>query len=224
MNDASLSGPPAGDHGIDEALAYCISHAEREGISLQETLGRLGPASFCFVSLLLSVPFIQPFSLGPYTFASGVTFMVAGWQMLRGHPAPNLPSAMGRIRIHGRGWLAALHFCQRILAFCRKFTRPRLTHWVNGKAGEKLIGWFVFTGGALLTIPMANLPFNNTLPALMILFAAIAWLERDGLMLIVSLFWGLLTLVYFVAVAKLAWFIVVQGFQWVKSHLPAGIF
>ena len=166
MNDASVSGPPAGDHGIDEALAYCISHAEREGISLQETLGRLGPASFCFVSLLLSVPFIQPFSLGPYTFASGLTFM----------------------------------------------------------AGEKLVGWFVFTGGALLTIPMANLPFNNTLPALMILFAAIAWLERDGLMLIVSLFWGLLTLVYFATVAKLVWFLFAQAFHWIKSLLPPGIF
>ena len=71
---------------------------------------------------------------------------------------------------------------------------------------------------------MANLPFNNTLPALMILFAAIAWLERDGLMLIVSLFWGLLTLVYFATVAKLVWFLFAQAFHWIKSLLPPGIF
>jgi hypothetical protein len=35
----------------------------------------------------------------------------------------------------------------------------------------------------------------------MIVFACIGWLERDGLMAIVSLAWGVATFLYFIAVA-----------------------
>ncbi len=34
----------------------------------------------------------------------------------------------------------------------------------------------------------------------MVLFAAIAWLEKDGLMIFISLAWGVLTLLYFLIV------------------------
>jgi hypothetical protein len=35
----------------------------------------------------------------------------------------------------------------------------------------------------------------------MIIFACIGWLERDGIMIILSLFLGIVTLLYFAAVA-----------------------
>ncbi|MEI6339034.1 MAG: hypothetical protein WCQ57_10690, partial [Verrucomicrobiota bacterium] len=40
---------------VDEALEDCLRHAAAEGITLQEAMERLGPASFCFVSLLLAI-------------------------------------------------------------------------------------------------------------------------------------------------------------------------
>lgn len=211
--------PP--DSGIDQALEYCIARAETDGIPIEEALARLGPASFCFVCLLLCIPFIQPLPLGPYTMASGITFIAAGWQMSRGHPIPRLPQAMRQARLHGKGWLAVLRFCQRLLAFCRRFTRPRLQHWVNGDAGTRFIGRLILTGGILLAIPVANLPFNNTLPALMILFAVIAWLERDGLMIFISFFWGALTLVYFTVIIVALVFFGDKVFTWIKSLWPA---
>ncbi len=225
--DPSTPSPPAGDHGLDEALNDCITWARGDGISLQEALARIGPASFCFVCILLAIPFLQPLPLGPYTMASGITFMAAGWQMARGHATPTLPAVMRKSRIHGGGWVKVLHFFQRLLRVCRKFTRPRLEHWVTGPNGTRRTGWLIFTGGLLLALPMANLPFNNSLPALMIIFAAVAWIERDGLMIIVSLAWGVLTMVYFALVAKLLWVLLIKGFgllmeafHWIKSHLP----
>ncbi len=205
---------------IDQALEYCISHAEREGIPLEEALARLGPASFCFVCLLLAIPFIQPLPLGPYTMASGITFIAAGWQMSRGHAAPRLPEKMRGVRIHGKAWLAVLRVCQKLLTVCRKFTRPRQQTWVIGEAGTRFVGRLVFIGGALLAIPVANLPFNNTLPALMILFAVIAWLEKDGWMIFISLFFGLLTLLYFIAVVIALIFFGDKVLGWMKSLWP----
>lgn len=211
------SAPAAqADRSIDEALAYCIAHAEGDGITLRETLERLGPASFCFVCLLLCVPFLQPMSLGPLTMASGITFLLCGWQMARGQKTPVLPRAMRDTRLHGKVWVGILKVCQRTLKLCRKFCRPRLQGWVTGKTGEIIVGWMILTGGFLFAIPMANLPFNNTFPALMVLFAAIAWLERDGAMLVVSLFWCAVTLVYFAVVGATAWLLCSQAFAWLK--------
>jgi len=214
MTDAE---PCPGAASLDQALTDCIRHAEGEGTSLQDVLEHLGPASFCFVCVLLSVPFIQPFSLGPYTMASGVAFIAAGWQMMGGRETPLLPSRMRQLRIHGKVWVALLNICRRTVNFCRRFCRPRFEHWVTGKRGERVVGGMILAGGILLTIPMANLPLNNTFPALMILFAALAWLERDGLMLAVSAFWCAVTLVYFCLVGATAWMITSHVFAWFKG-------
>lgn len=223
MSSSSLPDLPQ-DASIDQALEYCIARAEMDGIPLEEALSRLGPASFCFVCLLLAIPFIQPLPLGPYTMASGITFIAAGWQMSRGHGTPKLPEKMRGVRIHGKGWLAVLRVCQRLLGVCRKFTRPRQQAWVTGEAGTRFVGRLVFIGGALLAIPVANLPFNNTLPALMILFAVIAWLERDGWMIFISLFFGLLTILYFIAVIIALVFFGDKVFGWIKSLWPVAQF
>ena len=200
---------------IDRALDDCLAHATAEGILLGEMLDRLGRSSFCFAALLLAVPFIQPFSLGPFTMMSAIAQMIIGWQMGTGKEKPALPRASARLMIHGKGWVGVLRFCKRLLAFCRKFTRDRKSSWVSGSKGERLVGWLIFAGGALIAVPAANLPFNNTLPALMVVFACIGWLERDGVMIIVSLAWGAATLLYFAAVLAALYFFGAQVWAWV---------
>lgn len=209
-----MTSDPLPEKGIDDALLYCIGRAEGDGLPLQEALDRLGPASFCFVCLLLSVPFLQPFSLGPLTMASGITFMAAGWQMTRRGGVVQLPKVMQATRLQGKGWVTILRLCEKTLRFCRRFTRPRLQSWVLGSFGERFVGWLLLIGGFLLAIPFANLPLNNTFPALMILFAAIAWLERDGLMIVISLFWGVVTLAYFATFGSLAYYLCCQAWSW----------
>jgi len=220
MAPTSENAEPAADRSIDAALAACITQAEADGIGLEETLEKLGPASFCFVCLLLALPFLQPVPLGPYTLASGVTFIAAGWQMMHGRRSPLLPAAMRQIRLHGKGWITTLKMCQRTLSLGRKITRRRHEVWVTGRAGEKLVGWLILVGGLLLVVPVANLPFNNTFPALMILFASLAWLERDGLMVIFSLISGVLSAAYFIGVGLLLWFFGAQVFAWFRSLVP----
>lgn len=205
---------------IDAALAGCIARAESDGIALEEALENLGPASFCFVCMLLAMPFLQPIPLGPYSMASGITFIACGWQMAHGRQVPLLPKAMQNAHLHGKGWVAALKLCQRVLRFGRKITRRRREAAVSGRAGERLVGWLILGGGALLAIPVANLPFNNMFPALMILCASLAWLERDGLMVIFSLIFGILSVAYFVVVGLLLWIFGAQIFAWMKTLFP----
>jgi hypothetical protein len=199
-----------------ERLAEEIRSTE-SGVCLGKVTSELGQAAFCFIALLLAVPFFQPISLGPLTMASGGIFMVVGWQMGRGWTFLHLPEKARNWHLRGKGWLRVLEFCRRILVWLSRWTRPRLLSWVDGPAGSRRIGWMIFIGGALLAIPFANMPLNNTFPALMIFFAAVAWLERDGLMVLVSLFWGFVTLLYF---AVAGWILFKFGtglLQWVQG-------
>ncbi|MGF1679227.1 MAG: exopolysaccharide biosynthesis protein [Candidatus Methylacidiphilales bacterium] len=205
---------------VKSALRDCIEHARGDGITLGAMLVSLGQAGFCFAALLLAVPFIQPFSLGPFTMIGGITFTVLGWQMGRGRPYPSLPQAALDLRLHGKGWVRVLEFCEILLVFCRRFTRIRKEHWVSGQWGERFVGWLIFTGGLLLAMPMANLPFNNTLPALMIVFACLGWLERDGLMVFVSIAWGVATILYFAAVAVAFIFFGAKMIEWISGWWP----
>ena len=164
--------------------------------------------------MLLAVPFIQPLPLGPLTTICGVTFMALGWQMARGRNSPALPKSAGGLRIHGQFWLKVISFMRRILAICQRFTRERLGSWVQGKRGSQTVGILILVGGALLAMPMANLPLNNFFPALMIFFAALAWIERDGLMLVLSAVWGGVTILYFAAVGAVLWFFGAKALSW----------
>lgn len=207
--------------GFDEALTHCADHAAGEGILLSDALEKIGPNAFCFASILLAVPFIQPVPLGPLTTICGATFIVLGWQMARGHHKPVLPKSAGGLRIHGKFWLGVIAFTRRLLAFTRKFSRERSGHWVEGERGRRTVGWLIFTGGALLAMPMANLPLNNFFPALMIFSAALAWLERDGLMVIISVVWGGLTILYFAAVGAVLWFFGSKALDWLIPSAAA---
>jgi hypothetical protein len=199
---------------IDHVLSDCADRAAGEGILLSDTLDQIGPNGFCFASILLAIPFIQPIPLGPLTMICGVTFIALGWQMACGKNSPAVPKSAGRLRIHGQFWVGVISFTRRVLSFCRRFTRERLQHWVEGRRGQKIVGSLILAGGALLAMPMANLPLNNFFPALMIFFAALAWIERDGLMVILSLAWGGVTVLYFAAVGAALWFFGTKAIDW----------
>jgi hypothetical protein len=213
-----MSDNPHEQKNFHEILSDLADLAAGEGILLSEALNRIGPHAFCFAAVLLSIPFIQPVPLGPLTQVCGVTFIALGWQMARGRNSPVLPKSAGGLRIHGHFWIAVVGFTKRILSICQRFTRERFSRWVVGKRGRRLVGGLIFTGGALLALPVANLPLNNFFPALMIFFAALAWIERDGLMLILSLAWGGLTVMYFAAVGVALWFF---GAKAIDSMMPA---
>ncbi|MDZ4789387.1 MAG: exopolysaccharide biosynthesis protein [Blastochloris sp.] len=205
---------------VDTALHDCLAHASSAGVTLDTMLERLGRAGFCFAALLLSVPFVQPLSLGPLNMIGGLTFMMIGWQLAAGREKPNLPKTARELKIQGKGWVGALKFCLRILGFCRRFTRVRCETWVTGTHGDRVVGWLILSGGLLLAVPMASLPLNNSLPALMILFACVGWLERDGLMVIVSLVWGVATLIYFTLVGLALFFFGTKVFSWIGALWP----
>jgi hypothetical protein len=180
--------------------------AKQRPVTIGELIDSLDEAAYAFIAIILVLPFMQPFPLGPLSVAGGLTFAVLGLQLLRGHEAPVLPTRIRSLALHEKILRLMIKVGLKIIDICRKITRPRMQYLVSGKTGRQVSGWILLAGGLLMAIPFPiPLPFNNTLPGLAILFYCIGELEDDGLMVFFSLFWLVLTVLYFTAYFVSIW-------------------
>jgi hypothetical protein len=180
-----------------------VDRAAAGDLSLGDVLDEVQEASYAFICIVLCLPFLQPFSLGPLAVAGGLTFALLGWQCLAGHHAPVLPRRVRAAVLQQHIWELLLRTCIRILGWCAHITAPRFEGWVTGLRGHRVLGAILLGAGLLMALPFFGLPFNNALPALAIFFVCLGQLERDGLMIFVSLGFIALTLIYFTVVLGL---------------------
>jgi hypothetical protein len=226
MNSTQFASPPAGvSHPgqryaqLIAVLEACVAEAKTGDLSLDEILDRLGEASYSLIFILLSLPFLQPIALGPLSTVGGLNFAALGWQLLRGQQTPWLPDRVRGMTPSGRLWRTMLKICLFVIRLCERFTRPRWQSWVTGQFGERLCGSIVVAAGLLMAIPVPGVPLSNALPVLAILFIAIALLEQDGAMLLIALFWLLVTLLYFGVLAYAIAFLGEQALGWLSLPL-----
>lgn len=201
-------------------LEQCVDRAEHSPLSLGEALDSLKTSAFALSAVLLCLPFLQPLTLGPLSSAGGLVLASLGWQLLRGRERMWLPTRIYEIKPSTKLWERLLGLCRWLIGFLAKVTRERLVHWVDGRFGERLCGGLIALGGVLLVIPVPILPFNNTLPALAMLCAAIALLERDGLMVVASVFWIVATVAYFAAFFYALYFLGGEAVEWFTGWVP----
>ncbi len=204
-----------------QVLENCVDKAEHAPLSLGETLINLKTSALALSTVLLCLPFLQPLTLGPLSSLGGLVLTSLGWQLFQGRQVMWLPAKIYAYKPTPKIWEKLLGLCRWLIKVLAKITRERLVSWVDGRRGERLCGMLVLIGGVLLVIPAPILPFNNTLPALGMLFAAIALLERDGLMVLVSIFFLIATVAYFGAFFYALYFLGVNATDWVKPLIPS---
>lgn len=189
-----------------KTLQQFAEQAKHKSLTLGEALDTLDEAGYAFIAIILVLPFLQPLPLGPITVLGGVAFATLGWQLFHGHESPVLPEKLRALEFSENTWQILTKVCLKILGFCRKFTKPRHLSLVNGVRGQKIGGFILLAGGALMAIPFGVLPLNNMLPGLAILFYCIGELEDDGLMFYIAFFWLIVTVIYFGAFFFMLWY------------------
>jgi hypothetical protein len=189
-----------------KTLQQFAEQAKHKPLTLGEALDSLDEAGYAFIAIILVLPFLQPLPLGPITVMAGVAFATLGWQLFHGHESPVLPEKLRALEFSEHTWQILTKVCLKILGFCRKFTKPRHQSLVNGKRGQKVGGFILLAGGALMAIPFGVLPLNNMLPGLAILFYCIGELEDDGIMFYIAFFWLIFTVIYFGAFFFMLWY------------------
>ena len=205
-----------------QALEACSKEAREENLTLGEAFDRLGEASFSFIGIVLCLPFLQPISLGPLSTVGGLTFAALGYQLARQHSTPWLPDKIRASAPSAKAWERIIALLRGIMRFCGRFTKRRQTHLVTGRKGAQIVGGLMAIGGLLMAIPFFGIPFNNTLPALVIIAACIGELEDDGGFIFVALALLVVTVLYFLLIFWAVFFVGEHALQFLDGMRGIG--
>lgn len=168
-----------------EHLGTILRTAEGPRVTVAWLMAALGERSFGLTLLLMALVALIP-------GASTVIGLLIAWpaiQMILGHRAPVLPGFFARREISVAKLDRAIRILVPRLRWVEKAVRPR---WHAGfRATRRLTGILMLLVGITLISPF---PFSHVIPAIVIMLMALAYLEEDGIALIVSLFAALVSI------------------------------
>ena len=171
--------------------------------TLDWVMGSLRKRSFGIVMLLLGLAAMAP----GVSVAAGLLLMIPACQLILGHAVPVFPRRIASRPIPTRRIEALLRHAIPVLGHLEKAIHPR---WqMPLEPTGRAVGVIVLILSAVLVfIPI---PMSNIAPALVIVLISLAWLEEDGLQLVVAMLAG----VFIAALASAAMWGMVRGAEWV---------
>ena len=180
-----------GEAGTDDA--------EKESQpSLGDLVDALDERAFGLLLLILALPCCIPLLWGIPQIVALPMLATAG-QIAGGREHPWLPGALANRRFDARYLQGKVRGVRRYIGWAERFAKPRLTALTEG-IGLRVVG-------ALLMIPCASilvpLPSTNTAPGIGVAVASVGLLERDGLLVLLGLLFGLAWVVFLVTITIL---------------------
>jgi hypothetical protein len=168
--------------------------APKDHFTLAWVLSRLDSQSFGLVLFLLGIAAIVP---GISMFA-GLLLVISAGQMIVGRSAPFFPRWIAVRPLPARPVDGIVIRTIAALRFIEKAIYPR---WpMPAETTKRIVGLAVMILSVrLLVVP---LPLSNIVPALVIALISLAYLESDGLSLLISLIAGLTILVIDLEIAQ----------------------
>ena len=122
---------------------------------------------------------------------AGILLLLASFQMMRGQSKLTFPNRLATRELPKRPVDAVVRRAIPILACIESAIYPRLP--TPPQATKRFVGAAIFILSARLLL--TPFPLSNLLPAVLIAFISLAYLEQDGLLLIVALVAGSLLLI-----------------------------
>ncbi|WP_242217681.1 exopolysaccharide biosynthesis protein [Shinella zoogloeoides] len=192
------------DRKTSELLEDIIHSIKGEHITLRDLLAMMGESGLLLLCAFLSLPFLFPVSIpGVSTvFGAGIVLISAAITLNR---LPWLPAKVADRRLESGKLRPVL---ERGVTFLRKidrFFKPRMGALTTGAVMNRVNGLVLMGAGLLLMAPLGLIPFSNTLPGVAILLLAAGISQRDGLVVLGGYVMVVLTIVYFAALAYLAY-------------------
>ena len=162
-------------------------------------MASLRKRSFGMIMLLLSLAAVVP----GISIVAGLLLMIPAFQMIAGRPAPVFPRRIANHQLPTRHLVALVPRAVPLLRYLERIIHPR---WHTPlEATKRLVGVVVVILDALIVL--APIPLTNVVPALVIALISLAYLEEDGLLLLMAL----LAAIAVLAVASVAVWETVRG-------------
>lgn len=178
-------------------------------VSVGWLIEQLGPRSFGLILFIMAVIAFVPGA----SFIVGVLIAWPAIQMILGHDVAVLPRVIARRQIAVDRLNRAIAFVAPKLRWVERFVRPR---WPTPfQTTKRLTGLIMLLLGLTIISPV---PFSQYLPAIAVMLLALAYLEEDGVALLVALITALVSL----AVTAATVWGVVETADWldpVRQHI-----
>jgi hypothetical protein len=150
--------------------------------TLDWLMGELQNQSFGLLMLVLAIIAAAP----GICLIGGLLLLVPAFQMIMGRPAPTFPRWIGARRFPTRHLGTVIERFITVLKHLEKTIHPRGR--IPAEASKRVVGLAVLILSARLIL--TPVPLSNILPAIVIAFIALAYTEKDGLVLSICLLAG----------------------------------
>jgi hypothetical protein len=186
-------------------LQQLHDEAPSDHFTLGWLMDGLHKRSFGAIMLLLAIVAIAP----GITIIAGILIMFPAFQMIAGRSVPVFPRRIAAYPLPARHLSALINRAVPVLKRLETITHPR---WhTPPEATKRVVGLVVMMLGAtLIFIPI---PLSNVVPALAIAMISLAYLEEDGLLLMV----GLLASLAILGIEAAALRETVAGAKWISG-------
>lgn len=159
LDDLMRQAPPG-----ETTLVWIVDHLRDRSFGIVLLL----------IGILAMVPGISPLA--------GLLLAWPAIQMMLGHAGPVLPGVIARRRFSTQRLVRVLGRVIGPLVRLERLVRPRWT--LPFETSKRMVGLLILLLGVSLLAPI---PFSHVIPAGVVILTAFAWLEEDGLLLIVAL-------------------------------------
>jgi hypothetical protein len=174
----SLSSVRSAPTHTSQLLAALIAQAPVGPVDLEWLLSHLDRRSFGLLLLLLGMLVVIP---GVATVAT-LALLFPAVQMMLGRTAPSFPRFLSKRQFDFNRFRKFTVFVSPLLRAIESVSRPRWN--ARHDVTDRLVGLIVF----LLALSAGwPLPLVNVIPGLVVVLIAIAYLQEDGLLLVVAL-------------------------------------
>ena len=189
-------------------LKRLYDEAPADHFTLGWVMASLRKRSFGMIMLLLSLAAVVP----GVSIVAGLLLMIPAFQMIAGRSSPVFPRRIVNHPLPTRHLLALVRHAVPLLRYLEKMIHPR---WhIPLEATKRLVATIVIILDALIVL--APIPLTNVVPALVIGLISLAYLEEDGLLLLIALLVSITVL----AVASVAVWETVHGVtDWIGANL-----
>lgn len=156
------------------------------GATLGDLIEAMDERAFGLLLLILALPCCIPFLWGIPQIVALPMLAIAG-QLAAGRHAPWLPARLRNRPMDIDGMREVVRRASRYLGWLERLARPRLTFLTDG-TGARFVGLLLLIPTASILVP---LPSTNTAPGIGVAIASVGLLERDGLLVLGGLLFGL---------------------------------
>lgn len=171
-------------NSLKDSIQHLMHQSDNHGLSIDQILINLGVRSHALLILFFSIPFVQPVPMVGLSVPFGFVITLFGFYYMI-NKAPWLPMKIKKVHVKGSFIQKCGSALIKILQKTERMIKPRMITFVKSPATKMLNGVLIIIFAVLLAMPFP-IPFSNSVPAYFLIFNALAILEEDGILLLIS--------------------------------------